>query len=63
MQGRRKYRKVATWQIPGNCGRGRIGRLFEAETAMDYNLLDKEWIPVLYRDGRWERMIGAMQGD
>jgi hypothetical protein len=23
---------------------------------MDYNLLDKQWIPVLYRDGRWERV-------
>ncbi len=23
---------------------------------MDYNLLDEKWIPVLYRDGRWERV-------
>ncbi|HOZ47510.1 MAG TPA: type I-E CRISPR-associated protein Cse1/CasA [Candidatus Hydrogenedentes bacterium] len=23
---------------------------------MNYNLLDEEWIPVLYRDGRWERV-------
>jgi CRISPR type I-E-associated protein CasA/Cse1 len=23
---------------------------------MDYNLLDEQWIPVLYRDGRWERV-------
>jgi CRISPR type I-E-associated protein CasA/Cse1 len=23
---------------------------------MDFNLLDKEWIPVLYRDGRWGRV-------
>jgi hypothetical protein len=21
---------------------------------MDFNLLDKNWIPVLYRDGRWQ---------
>jgi hypothetical protein len=24
--------------------------------AMEYNLLDEGWIPVLYRDGRWERV-------
>jgi hypothetical protein len=23
---------------------------------MNYNLLDEKWIPVLYRDGRWERV-------
>lgn len=23
---------------------------------MSYNLLDEAWIPVLYRDGRWERV-------
>ena len=23
---------------------------------MSYNLLDEEWIPVLYRDGRWKRL-------
>jgi len=23
---------------------------------MIYNLLDEKWIPVLYRDGRWDRV-------
>jgi len=23
---------------------------------MDYNLLDEEWIPVLYRCGKWKRV-------
>jgi hypothetical protein len=23
---------------------------------MNYNLLDEKWIPVLYRDGRWDRV-------
>jgi CRISPR system Cascade subunit CasA len=23
---------------------------------MNFNLLDEDWIPVLYRDGRWERI-------
>jgi hypothetical protein len=33
-------------------------RLFakNGETTMNYNLLGKEWIPVLYRDGRWDRV-------
>ena len=23
---------------------------------MNYNLLDEEWIPVLYHDGQWKRL-------
>jgi hypothetical protein len=23
---------------------------------MTYNLLDEKWIPVLYRDGKWDRV-------
>jgi len=23
---------------------------------MNYNLLNEQWIPVLYHDGRWERV-------
>jgi hypothetical protein len=28
----------------------------EREAGMNYNLLDEKWIPVLYRDGRYERV-------
>ena len=33
-----------------------MGSAERGNWAMNYNLLDEDWIPVLYHDGRWERV-------